>query len=149
MIAYADSSALVKRYLTEAGSAAVDDLIEDALQVGTALITRAEVAAALSKASRVGALTETEAFQSLQEFRTHWPALIVIQITETLIAMADHLAWEHGLRGYDAVHLAAALTWQEALGEPVTVATYDKQLWQAAHSTGLLVWPKSTSQSAI
>lgn len=59
--------------------------------------------------------------------------------------MADHLAWEHGLRGYDAVHLAAALPWHEALGESVTVATYDKQLWQAAQSTGLVVWPESLS----
>ncbi len=145
MIVYADSSAIVKRYLTEVGSAAVDTLVEDALQVGTALITRAEVAAALSKAARVGALTETEARRSLQEFRAHWPALTAIQITETLIAMADHLAWEHGLRGYDAVHLAAALTWQEALGESVTVATYDRQLWQAAQITGLVVWPDSLS----
>jgi predicted nucleic acid-binding protein len=145
MILYADSSALVKRYLTEAGSAEVDTLIEGALQVGTALITRAEVAAALSKAVRVGALKEIEARNSLQEFRTHWTALTVIQITETLITTADYLAWEHGLRGYDAVHLAAAFTWQEALGESVTVATYDKQLWQAVKSTSLLGWPESLS----
>ncbi len=145
MILYTDSSALVKRYLVEAGSAEVDALIDDALQVGTALITRAEVAAALRKAVRVGALKETEAHHSLQEFRAHWADLTVIQITETLITTADYLAWEHGLRGYDAVHLAAAITWQEALGESVTVATYDKQLWQAVKSTSLVGWPESLS----
>jgi predicted nucleic acid-binding protein len=142
MIVYADSSALVKRYLTEAGSAEVDALFEEEGPVGTALISRAEIAAALGKAVRVKALAQAEAYQSLQEFRAHWPAFTVIQMTEALISLADNLAWEHGLRGYDAVHLAAALTWQEALGEPVRVATYDKQLWQTAQSVGLTVWPE-------
>ena len=39
-----------------------------------------------------------------------------------LITHADRLAWDHGLRGYDAVHLAAADLWQDALGEEVTLA---------------------------
>jgi len=65
-----------------------------------------------------------------------------VQVTESLVARADNLAWEHGLRAYDAVHLAAALIWQAALGEPVTVATFDKQLWQAARAIGLAIWPQ-------
>ena len=32
---------------------------------------------------------------------------------EPLAARAGTLAWEHGLRGYDAVHLATALFWRE------------------------------------
>ena len=143
MILYADSSALVKRYLTESGSAEVDRLFDEEGSIGTALIARAEMAAALGKAVRVKALTQKEAYQSLREFRAHWSSLAVIQITEALIALADTLAWEHGLRGYDAVHLAAALTWQEALGEPVQVATFDKELWQAAQTVGLAVWPEA------
>ena len=51
------------------------------------------------------------------------------------------LAWEHGLRGYDAVHLAAALVWRESVGEPVTVATYDRELWRGAQASGLVPWP--------
>jgi hypothetical protein len=54
---------------------------------------------------------------------------------------ADAQAWERGLRGYDALHLAAALFWQETLGEPVTLATFDRQLWQAGAAAGLEVWP--------
>jgi hypothetical protein len=45
-----------------------------------------------------------------------------------VIARADILAWEHQLRGYDAVHLAAAVLWQEAIGAPVTMATFARQL---------------------
>ena len=54
---------------------------------------------------------------------------------------AANLAWDHGLRGYDTVHLAAASAWQGALGERVTLATFDKQLWSAAESIGLEAYP--------
>ena len=54
---------------------------------------------------------------------------------------AASLAWEYGLRGYDAVHLATALLWQETIGEPVTLATFDRQLWQAGDQAGLTTWP--------
>ena len=56
--------------------------------------------------------------------------------------MPDSLAWLHGLRGYDAVHLAAAMTWQDAFGMPVTLATFDRLLWKVAGQDGIgLVYP--------
>ena len=60
-----------------------------------------------------------------------------------LVSRAATLAWEHGLRGYDAVHLAAALFWQDVLGDPVTLASYDRQLWDAAKVTDLVAWPEA------
>ena len=143
MILYLDTSALVKRYLIEPGTADVETLVQQADGVGTSLLTRAEVSATLAKAVRMNWVNQSEADRFRQQFYSHWPAFHVIQVTEAVVALADTLAWEQGLRGYDAVHLAAALTWQEALGEPVTVATYDRQLWLAAQTTGLVVWPKS------
>lgn len=64
-----------------------------------------------------------------------------LQFGEPLAARAGALAWEHGLRGYDAVHLATALVWRETLGEMVTVATYDRELWRGAKASGLAPWP--------
>jgi len=119
---------LVKRYLVEAGSAEVAQLLAGAGAVGTAIISRAETAAALARASRVGALTPDEAQAALQVFRTDWPNLLRLQLTELVLAQADRLAWEFELRGYDAVHLTAALYWQEALGEAGVLATFDRQL---------------------
>ena len=143
MILYADSSLLVKRYLTEAGSDQVEALLASPALIGTALIARAEVAAALAKAARLGALTREEAGESLREFRAHWPHLLRIRVSEAVVARADELAWEQGLRGYDAVHLAAALIWQAGLEEGLTVGTYDRQLWQAAQTLGMSVWPET------
>jgi predicted nucleic acid-binding protein len=141
MILYLDASALVKRYVTEPGSAEVSEVISEAEVIGTALISRAEVAAALAKAVRMDALTQEEALASLQVFRNEWPDLMRVQVTEILIARADTLAWEHGLRGYDAVHLAAASLWQDAMREQVTLSTFDRRLWAAAKRAGLACHP--------
>ena len=62
-------------------------------------------------------------------------------MTETLIALAETLAWAHGLRGYDAVQLASALNWQDALGQEIVLATFDRQLWEAASHAGVRAWP--------
>jgi len=142
MIVYLDASALVKRYVAEVGSAEVDRLIIDADAVGTPVISRAEVAGALAKAARVGTLSRDEAEAALQVFRAQWADLVRLQMTEVVLAQAGRLAWELGLRGYDAVHLAVARFWQSSLGEPVTLATFDRQLWQAGAATGLVTWPE-------
>ncbi len=143
MIVYMDASALVKRYVAEAGSAQVEELISGAEAVGTALISRAEVAAALAKAVRMKLLTREEAAAALKSFSREWENIARLQMTEFLVTRAATLAWEEGLRGYDAVHLASAVFWQEMLGEPVTVATFDRQLWDAAQATGLAAWPET------
>ena len=142
MILYLDASALVKRYIAEPGTREVGEAIAGAEVVGTSLISRAETSAALAKALRLGTLTREAATSTLQVFRSDWPNLVRIQATEMLIARADVVAWELGLRGYDAVHLASALLWQEGLGQEVTLATFDQQLWEAAVQRGLLPFPE-------
>jgi predicted nucleic acid-binding protein len=58
-----------------------------------------------------------------------------------LVARADGLACEHNLPGYDAIHLASALTWQDLIELPVTVVTYDRELAAAARASGMAVLP--------
>ena len=143
MITYIDASALVKRYVAEEGSAEVGELIGQSTAVGTAIISRAEVAAALAKAVRMKILAKNEAASALQVFNSEWENIIRLQLTEILMSRAAALAWEHGLRGYDATHLASALFWQDMLGESVIVATFDRHLWEASKVVGLVVWPES------
>jgi predicted nucleic acid-binding protein len=136
-----DASALVKRYVAEAGSANVAAAIAAARLLATTVISRAEVTAALAKAVRLGYATRNAAAAGLADFEGDWPDLIRLEVSETVVARAASVAWQQGLRGYDAVHLASALQWQEALGNPVTVATYDRELWRGAQSSGLVPWP--------
>lgn len=141
MILYLDASALVKRYVAEMGSLEMSKAIAEAEIIGTVLISRAEVGAALAKAARAGRLTHEGALTSLQAFRQEWRDLVRVQVTEMLVDRADILAWEYGVRGYDAVQLAAATLWQDAIGEVVTMATFDQQLWSAAGRMGLEPYP--------
>jgi predicted nucleic acid-binding protein len=143
MILYLDTSALAKKYIEEAHSGEVAALLHQAELIGASLLTRVELPAAVAKAVRMNWLSAAEGERAVKAFRSEWSSLLAVQVTEGLAARADNLAWEHGLRAYDAVHLAAALIWQEALSEPVTVATFDKHLWQAAGAAGLAIWPPS------
>jgi predicted nucleic acid-binding protein len=68
-------------------------------------------------------------------------------MNEALVSQAEQAAWEYGLRGYDAVHLAAAKVWREEMGHPIVLATFDQELWEAANLAGLKVWPEEGSPS--
>lgn len=142
MILYVDASALVKRYVSEAGSTAVISVTSDAEAVATVLISRAEVAAALARSVRLGVLDENGGRRAQRKFTREWPDLVRLPISEALLVRAESAAWQYGLRGYDAVQLAAAAIWQDSVGAEVTLATFDRELWQAASKAGLQVWPE-------
>lgn len=141
MIAYLDASALVKRHVDERGSRETLEFTARAEVVATSLISRAEVAAALAKAVRAKLLEEDEAREAQRAFAAQWPDIARIPVTEALVSRAETLAWDHGLRGYDAVQLASAVLFQESVGTAVRLATFDKQLWDAARRAGLEPWP--------
>jgi len=141
VILYLDASALVKRYIAERGTDEVAKSISTAEAVGTSILSRAEIIAALAKAVRVGVLEHDAAHSAAQLFRGEWQNLIRIQTTETLIARADSLAWELGLRGYDSGHLASAIIWSENMEQELHLATFDRQLWNAAKRRGLQTVP--------
>jgi predicted nucleic acid-binding protein len=143
VILYTDTSALVKRHIREEDSSDVLAWLRAAGKIGMSVITRAEAAATFARLSRANIVEKPAAERLLNEFRYYWPQYVRLRVSEITIARADELAWEHNLRGYDAVHLASAVLWQEALGLPVTLATYDRQLWDAATSVGLRVLPEA------
>ena len=138
---YFDTSALIKRYVDETGSTEVHDWIRSADDKATALLTRAEMSAAINRMLRMRHLSQEGYRDALEQFRSDWMDFQRVPVTETLVARADALACEHNLRGYDAIHLAAALTWQDLLEVPVTLVTYDKELAGAARTLGMMVLP--------
>lgn len=141
MIVYLDASALVKRYVAERGSRETADLCARADVVATSLVSRAEVAAALAKAVRVRIIEPDKGRKAQRAFASQWPDFAKVPVTDALVARAEGLAWNSTLRGYDAVQLASALTWQESVGAEITLATFDRQLWDAGEQVGIQVWP--------
>jgi len=149
VIVYLDASALVKRYVAEPGSRDVIGLTAAADAVVTSLVSRAEVAAAFARAVRIGVLDDKSGQRAQRRFSREWPDLVRIPATEALVSRAADLAREHALRGYDAVQLASALTSQELLGQDVVVATFDRQMWEAAPRAGLRAWPETLPPPAL
>ena len=143
MILYLDTSALVKRYVAEPGTQEVIALVEQAEMVGSVALTLVEMASALAKAVRLNWLEYEEAQRAWQDFLSHWPAFVRLSVTPEILERAATLAWRYSLRGYDATHLAGALFWQEALGEPLVMATFDRRLWKTAQASGLNLWPET------
>jgi predicted nucleic acid-binding protein len=141
VIAYLDPSALVKRYVVERGSRETIALTAQSEMIATSIVARAEVAAALAKAARVGLVTKDRARQAQRSFAGDWPDLVRVPVTEALVERAEVLAWDYGLRGYDAVQLASAITWQEAVGTEILLATFGQRLWKSAPKAGLKAWP--------
>ena len=148
MIAYLDASALVKRYVTERRSKETIELTTAAEVVATSMVSRAEVGAAFAKAVRSGLLSERQARNAQRTFAGEWQDLARIPVTEALVARAETLAWDHALRGYDAVQLASALTWQESVGTEIMLATFDRELWEAARQVGINAWPENLAEAA-
>ena len=97
-----DTSALLKRYVAEAESENVIARIDEATVIVTALITRTEVAAALSKALRETRIDAGEARRAEQEFLEDWADFGKVPFTEELAESAAELSWTRGLRAYDA-----------------------------------------------
>jgi uncharacterized protein len=143
MILYLDTSALVKRYIREAGTDEVIELIESAGSVGSASLTKVEMAAAFEKTVRKGWVKRKIAMQAWQDFLDHWSSFTRLNTSSGTIDRASSLALEYGLRGYDAMHLACALLWKETLETQITMATFDRDLWQASKKASLEVWPEA------
>lgn len=142
MIVYIESSALAKQYLEEKQGKDVGDLLEKADAMATSMISRIEVSAALAKAVRKDWTTDENAKRALRKFHRQWTDIPVITVSEAIVEQADILAWDYALRGYDAVHLASAIAYQESILQEVFFASFDRGLRNAAQGAGFILWPE-------
>lgn len=142
---YADSSALVKRYVNETGSDWVRTTCSPSAShvIALAHIGLVEIAAALAMKTRQGALPADVRDNLLRDVQRdarsqYW----LIDVDQAIVVRPMALSRLHKVRGYDAVHLACALFMQEALlrqnlPAPVLL-TAGGELLAAAQAEGLL-----------
>jgi len=136
VIVYFDTSAVIPLIIDEPTSATCERLWNEAARVVSVRIMYAEARAALAMAKRIGRLTSRELTPAVQLLDTLLDRLDTVEITEALVFNAGAMAQEHGLRGHDAVHLAAALA---VADEDAVLVTGDHQLSAAATRLGLAV----------
>lgn len=109
MIAFLDTSALVKRYIKEEGT---DDLLalwDRAEHVAVSRLAYAETVAAFRRKQREEPRNSGAIDLALSRFQREWVALVVVELSERLRSTIDRLLKAHALRGADAVHLSSAL----------------------------------------
>jgi predicted nucleic acid-binding protein len=136
VILYLDTSALVKLYVDEPGRGAVLELLEVAITCATARIAYVEARAAFARRRREGGFDTRTLRHVVDLLDQDWATYTLIEMGEPLVRRAGVLAERHGLRGYDAVHLAAALEVARA-GADVVVACFDERLRRAARRAKL------------
>jgi uncharacterized protein len=110
LITYIDTSTLLKRLLVEDGSDRADALWSSADVLAAATIIVVEARAALAAAHRVNRLSSIEHDVAKRELALLLEEITFVEVGFDLVERAADLAEDEGLRGYDAIHLAAALT---------------------------------------
>lgn len=139
MILYLDTSAFVKKYFKEKNSVEVISAWKSALGIATSAVAYAELLAAVYRKA-----AETRLKKSLVEtivglFQEDWASLIVVEVDNRLNEWIHKVIATHQLRGFDAIHLASALTIGKAAEDDFVFACYDNRLTHAAQVEGLKV----------
>lgn len=134
MIAYFDASAFLKLVIDEAGSADALETWRRAQSRVSSQLLYPEARAGLARARRMNRLDTSDARAARQGIEDFLDEADLVGVTSDLAQRAGDLAEEHGLRAYDAVHLASA----EAIGDASTVlVAADGELLTAARQHGL------------
>jgi predicted nucleic acid-binding protein len=141
VIVYFDTSALVKRYLVEAGSPAIEVLWNQMTHAFASEILYDEMAATFARKKREVPDDAPALDRAQATFRTEWRSMDRVPVNDPIHQRVDELLSRHALRGADAIHLASALITHEALQAPLTFACADAALVVAASAEGLLIAP--------
>ena len=132
MIAYIDTSALLRMVLREPG--ALDDLRSYDGLVSSELIA-VESARTIDRLRLQGSLTTDEAAIRLRAISDWLEAIDLVLLRPSVLSRASE-PMPMPLGTLDAVHLATALIWRDRMGALPTIATHDAALGLAARTFG-------------
>jgi predicted nucleic acid-binding protein len=141
---YLDTSALVKRYVDEAGSTWMRDICDpsgDPVLV-TSVLLIAELTSALNRRLREESILAHDYERLRDAFRRDClREYEILPISDTVVELACELLERHPLRASDALHLATSLTAHRlfanvGLPSPVFIGA-DARLLDAAVTEGL------------
>ena len=132
MIAYLDTSSLVKLYVEEEGSSLARNLVERAEVVATSVVAYPEARAVLSRQRVEGGLTAAGYDRVKEDFEQDWPRYLTVEVSEAVYRSAGDLAEKHRLRGFDSLHLASYLSLYGDGARQIRFSSFDEALNRAA-----------------
>jgi len=133
MILYLDTSSLVKLYVEETASSEVAEQVSGASIAATSMVAYAEARAAFARRFRESAFTPEQYTRIKEVFTEDWNGFFILGVTNELVCSAGELAEKHALRGFDAIHLASALTLRQELSSPILFSCFNDKLEAAFH----------------
>lgn len=137
---YLDSSALVKRYVAEDGSDAIDRLLADHPYAATSRLAYPEILSALYRKHRAREFSAGILGELIAAFESDWEKLFILEFDEDLLPIVKPAIRKHAIRGADAVHLASGMWLRSILKEDVVFACADAKLLDAARAEKLLAF---------
>lgn len=139
--AYFDTSALIKRYVRERGSARVVSLSRRYDLLSSA-ITPVEVKSALCRRRRNRELSEADFAATLSRIQSERIRWELVEVGEVVLSRAEEIIQGTvPMRALDAVHVASLTTFQAAAGIRIPFVTSDDRQRDAAMVLGLdVIW---------
>lgn len=137
MILFVDTSALVKLYIDESGSADVAAGAAAAESVAVCRIAWVEAMSAFARRAREQPGAADSVSEARRRFTDDWPRLLVLEVTQRLAELAGDYADTFALRAYDSVQLAALQTLRLQVAEEIRFACFDTRLAKAAAVLGI------------
>ena len=137
---YLDSSALVKRYVAETGSAAVDRLLAEHPYAATSRLAYPEILSALHRKHRAGDFPARVLDRLVKAFESDWNKMFVLEFADELLPAIKQAIRRHAVRGADSVHLVSAMWLRSELKEDVIFACADAKLLAAARKERLVAF---------
>lgn len=145
---YLDSSAWLKRYFLEPGSARISRLFEMEKELTSSVLGYVEVVSALARQQKSRNFDELNLAEIRKDLKEDWNNLTGLPVTDETVERAVVLTDRHRLRGADAVHLATVLGLSDSiagLNKSVVFVASDRELLEAARREGLSVEDPSLS----
>jgi len=134
MRVFFDSSAFVKRYVSEAGTDAVLDWCDRATEIGLSGIALPEIVSAFCRLKREDKITDMQYRQLKTLLLADIEDAAICDLNPVVLAQAVSCLEANILRGMDAIHIGSAV----ALKADVFVSA-DKRQREAAVRAGLRV----------
>jgi uncharacterized protein len=136
---YFDTSALVKRYVDEAGRREVLRLLRRNECVTSAVLP-VELRSGLRRRAADGSIDAARLPALLEHVAVDRPYWTLVQVGADVLAGAETLVAAHPIRTLDAIHVASAqLFAARARLAGLTFVSADKRQTEAAHAVGLVV----------
>ena len=131
---YFDSSAFAKRFIEEPGRQRIDDICQEASEVGLSIICFPEILSALNRKVREKSISNRNYTIAKNRLSEELSDIEIINITPKVVAKAALLLETNPLRAMDAMHVACAIEWDADL-----FVTSDRRQADAAKNAKLRI----------